>query len=660
MTIATLGINIQCAPALKAATDIGKIVPAAQKAERAVDGMAGSTVVELGRVSQAADRASGSFSRLGGGSIQNVSRQFTDMAVQIGSGQSASVALAQQLPQLLDGLGPLGAALGLIAAVGVPVGAALLGAGSGAKTAAEGAKELADQSERLSAANTALLQTESDLIKAYGTHAGAMREILQMQADVEKLDFTSKLRQQIDTLANTFGELGATSERFDSLFGGSDWTTFDLIARDTAEALHITADEAKGVVDAMYQLRDAKGMDAQASAALNLANQFATAAGGAENLTGAAKSVYTSLVDVARAGESAAVGIAAASAAADNGARAADNAAAAYAQFAQSMRLAQQEKAKADANALGATEDSRTDRGTFLSYQDRQGLKATDPRNPNYRNRSTKTSSRSGGSRTRTNDYDREVAQITKRTAALTAETAAQASLNPLIDDYGFATTKAKSVQELMTAAQQAHIPVTDQLKASIDGLAEGYAGAEAASNRLDAAQDELRQTAQDWASTSKDATKGLIEGFIEGTSKADLLSDAIGRIGDRLIDMSLDSFFGTGSKPGLINFGSLGGLFSGLASFDGGGSTGSGARTGGLDGKGGFLAMMHPRETVTDHTKSGSTVSGSIRVEVGVRQDGNLEAYVTKKASQITAVGVGQVRREVPGIVENHTKRWR
>lgn len=42
------------------------------------------------------------------------------------------------------------------------------------------------------------------------------------------------------------------------------------------------------------------------------------------------------------------------------------------------------------------------------------------------------------------------------------------------------------------------------------------------------------------------------------------------------------------------------------LFSFDGGGSTGSGSRSGGLDGKGGFLALMHPQETVIDHTRVG------------------------------------------------------
>jgi hypothetical protein len=38
--------------------------------------------------------------------------------------------------------------------------------------------------------------------------------------------------------------------------------------------------------------------------------------------------------------------------------------------------------------------------------------------------------------------------------------------------------------------------------------------------------------------------------------------------------------------------------------SFDGGGFTGMGSRSGGMDGKGGFPAILHPNETVVDHTK--------------------------------------------------------
>jgi hypothetical protein len=63
------------------------------------------------------------------------------------------------------------------------------------------------------------------------------------------------------------------------------------------------------------------------------------------------------------------------------------------------------------------------------------------------------------------------------------------------------------------------------------------------------------------------------------------------------------------------------------LLNLDGGGYTGSGPRSGGLDGKGGFMAMLHPRETVVDHTKGQGvggdtiTVNQNINVTTGVQQ---------------------------------------
>jgi hypothetical protein len=64
-----------------------------------------------------------------------------------------------------------------------------------------------------------------------------------------------------------------------------------------------------------------------------------------------------------------------------------------------------------------------------------------------------------------------------------------------------------------------------------------------------------------------------------------------------------------------------LGGFFTkalgSLFSFDGGGYTGSAPRSGGLDGKGGFLAMMHPQEDVIDRTKGSKSAGGSVVVNI-------------------------------------------
>lgn len=72
--------------------------------------------------------------------------------------------------------------------------------------------------------------------------------------------------------------------------------------------------------------------------------------------------------------------------------------------------------------------------------------------------------------------------------------------------------------------------------------------------------------------------------------------------------------------------------------SFDGGGYTGNGSRTGGVDGKGGFWAVMHPQETVIDHTKGQSMPGGGGGITnnfiVTGRPDMRTQAQIAQSAS--------------------------
>ena len=85
---------------------------------------------------------------------------------------------------------------------------------------------------------------------------------------------------------------------------------------------------------------------------------------------------------------------------------------------------------------------------------------------------------------------------------------------------------------------------------------------------------------------------------------------------------------------------GLIGSIGSAFSSFDGGGYTGNGSRSGGLDGKGGFWAMMHPRETVIDHTKSGnrssasSGGSGNVTVNVSLQETSDTSQQGTTQQS--------------------------
>jgi hypothetical protein len=58
---------------------------------------------------------------------------------------------------------------------------------------------------------------------------------------------------------------------------------------------------------------------------------------------------------------------------------------------------------------------------------------------------------------------------------------------------------------------------------------------------------------------------------------------------------------------------------FSDFLSFDNGGYTGAGARTGGIDGKGGFPAILHPNETVIDHNKGQAMAASPVSVSFNI-----------------------------------------
>ena len=101
---------------------------------------------------------------------------------------------------------------------------------------------------------------------------------------------------------------------------------------------------------------------------------------------------------------------------------------------------------------------------------------------------------------------------------------------------------------------------------------------------------------------------------------------------------------FGGGS--GSSNAGSSTGSGSGgIGSFNGGGFTGMGSRSGGVDGKGGFPAILHPNETVIDHTKgqsSGVVVQQTINVTTGVQQ--TVRAEIVQLMPQIAQAAKGAV----------------
>ncbi|MGZ2403885.1 tape measure protein [Rhizobium ruizarguesonis] len=195
-----------------------------------------------------------------------------------------------------------------------------------------------------------------------------------------------------------------------------------------------------------------------------------------------------------------------------------------------------------------------------------------------------------GGGSKSADEYQREIEQIKERTVALQNETAAQATVNPLVDDYGFALEKARAQSDLMTAAQKAGMTITPALKASIDQLATGYANASVAAEKLQESQDRVKDAAEDFRSTAKDITSGFISDLRSGSSAAEALSNALNKVLDKVIDIGLNAIFGGGGGAG-------GGLLAGIGSLFGfadGGYTGAG-------GKNEPAGIVHKGEYVMD-----------------------------------------------------------
>ncbi|MVA36117.1 tape measure protein [Agrobacterium vitis] len=159
-------------------------------------------------------------------------------------------------------------------------------------------------------------------------------------------------------------------------------------------------------------------------------------------------------------------------------------------------------------------------------------------------------SNTSGGDR-KENDYASAVEQIQKHTALINAQTAAQAGLNPLVDDYGYAVEKAHAKEELLNAAKQQGLAITPSVEAQINALAEGYASAGVQAEKLAQSQDKARESAQQLRSDAKDVLSGVVSDFRSGASAADTLANAIDKIADKLINSLLDSMLQVNSAGG-------------------------------------------------------------------------------------------------------------
>jgi len=241
----------------------------------------------------------------------------------------------------------------------------------------------------------------------------------------------------------------------------------------------------------------------------------------------------------------------------------------------------------------------------------------------------------------------------------LAEKTALQATLNPLVEDYGFAVERLNVEQELLSAATKAGIAMTPALKAQIDQLATGYANASVEAKKLAESQEQMKQIAGDFGEAGSSAIKGFISDLREGKSGADALANALNAVLDKVIDISLNMILGGGGGGGI--FGGIAKLFG----FADGGIAKNGkplqtfarggvSKTAAIFGEAGAEAAVplpDGRRIPVDLRMPQMPAAGggaqAVHVTVGVSADsaGNLTPFV-ESVSQRT------VARSAPGLV--------
>jgi hypothetical protein len=206
-----------------------------------------------------------------------------------------------------------------------------------------------------------------------------------------------------------------------------------------------------------------------------------------------------------------------------------------------------------------------------------------------------------------------------------------------------------------------------DQVGDSAETTAEDTDAAADAANRFGGALDKVGSSAVRAADKTKELTdaqqalkqsadqvesnfESAFTSFVTGAKSA---KQAVGELLSNLGRMAVSAAF-KGLFGGSSFFQGLGALIA--PSFDGGGYTGSGPRSGGIDGKGGFMAMLHPRETVIDHTRLGGGLAGAaggaVRIMVEAVEGAMFAPRVRAEAQGVAVQVVQSYDRKLPDRV--------
>ena len=232
-----------------------KLAEATNKAAIAQDRFARATSGTLSTVT-----------RGGAGGIQNVAFQIGDFATQVGAGTDASIALGQQLPQLLGGFGAVGAIAGAAVATLVPLGAALLDLEDKSEALSDSVASLEDSVEGFIDRSESAKRSLADLSSEFGSFAEQAREVFQTLAFAEFDESIEGVADSVSRLSQAFNN--ADFETLAEVFGRS--SEFDTVG----DVNRLLLEDLRDLEAAFTRLGAAEGLNAQIDAAQSLLSAF--------------------------------------------------------------------------------------------------------------------------------------------------------------------------------------------------------------------------------------------------------------------------------------------------------------------------------------------------------------------------------------------------
>ncbi|MBP6435311.1 MAG: hypothetical protein KA292_11670, partial [Sphingorhabdus sp.] len=284
MDIAELSIRVDSAGAIKGITDLDKLTAAAGKAEGAVE--------NVGTASKGAGVGMANLSRTttgAGNSMRMAAQQLSQVGQQTMATGNFVQALAIQLPNLGLAFGAVGAAVGLLAGIALPLLVNALSGTSGGL--AEVQKSLDGSGEAVStfvsAANAAGASADV-LSEKYGTLSVVARDALAAISDVRQIEAISAINAAVQQLTTNL-------------------ITSDIVGQQMAYAVYgnvladdfgMAADEAERFRNALVTLQGAQGMQAQAAAAREAQLALMAAYGSVEKMPAPMQQTYAALAQI--------------------------------------------------------------------------------------------------------------------------------------------------------------------------------------------------------------------------------------------------------------------------------------------------------------------------------------------------------------------------